>query len=130
MPLALRGLIIEKLTEIEENRAKKAEEVDMDVDPKDLRRPRPPPIVNVLRVQLLELVHCPLSAILKGIVVLKAEQLAPAVPIAWALLNRMDNANLTATAGQSCCSFHTYNLPLKPLSSFAVPSNAQMNARI
>lgn len=100
MPLALRGLIIEKLSEIEENRGKKAEEGDnITIEAKELKAPRPPAIVNVLRVNLLDLVHSPLSALLKGIVLMKNEQLISAIPISWALLNRIDDVNLTATAG-------------------------------
>uniref|UniRef100_A0A914HFS7 Uncharacterized protein n=1 Tax=Globodera rostochiensis TaxID=31243 RepID=A0A914HFS7_GLORO len=106
MPLALRGLIIEKLSEIEENRAKKAEETDQSVNPSELRLRRPPQIVNFVRVQMLGLVHAPLSALLKGVVVLKADQLIPSVRIAWTLLIASDDANLVATAAALfiCCA--------------------------
>ena len=53
----------------------------------------------MLKVNLLGLVHSPISTLLKSIVLLKGEQLAPVVPIAWTLLTRLEDANLTATAG-------------------------------
>lgn len=52
-----------------------------------------------MRVHLLGILHAPLSALLKGIVVLQGDQLLPAVRIAWALLIASDDANLVATAG-------------------------------
>ncbi|KAL3119939.1 hypothetical protein niasHT_007067 [Heterodera trifolii] len=106
MPMALRGLIIEKLNEIEESRAKKAEEIDQSVSSSELRLPRPPPIVGFLRVHLLGFIHAPLSALLKGIVVLKSDQLIPCVKIAWTLLIASDDSHLVATAAALfiCCA--------------------------
>lgn len=68
-------------------------------EPKELRQQKTSPIFEMLRIQLLGLVHSPLSSILKSIVLLKGEQLAPVVPIAWTLLTRIEDANLIATAG-------------------------------
>ena len=68
-------------------------------EPKELKQQKPSPIFGILKTQLLGLVHSPLSTLLKSIVLIKVEQLVPVIPIAWTLLTRIEDSNLTATAG-------------------------------
>uniref|UniRef100_A0A915C2K7 Transmembrane protein n=1 Tax=Parascaris univalens TaxID=6257 RepID=A0A915C2K7_PARUN len=102
-PMALRGLLIEKLNEIEEGkeaRAKKAANKDSDdlIEASQLQtHPRPPNILNYLRTQVLSIAHAPLSTLLKSCLILKDEQYSETINVSWQLLVHSD-AHLVATA--------------------------------
>ncbi|VDM36879.1 unnamed protein product [Toxocara canis] len=102
-PMALRGLLIEKLNEIEEGketRAKKAANHDSDdlIEASQLQaRPRPHNMLNYIRTQVLCIAHAPLSTLLKSCLILKDDQYIDTLNIAWQLLVHSDT-HVAATA--------------------------------
>lgn len=57
-----------------------------------------PPILKYLQTQVKDAFHAPLSALLKGAVVLTEENFAEIIPVAWELLLEMNQEVAAAAA--------------------------------
>jgi hypothetical protein len=102
VPMALRGLLIEKLSEIEDSKsaASKREANGEDSSPVDLSElsQKRPAIVSYIRSNLFNLVHAPLSSMLKSVVIMSTDQYKAVIGVSWSLLIHAD-VNMVATAG-------------------------------
>lgn len=57
-----------------------------------------PPILKYIQTQVMDAFHAPLSALLKGAVVLTEENFAEIIPVAWELLLEMNQEVAAAAA--------------------------------
>ncbi|TKR76778.1 hypothetical protein L596_017869 [Steinernema carpocapsae] len=102
-PLALRGLLIEKLSEIEENKEQKTskknsnqESVD-NVDVTELNVTKSP-VLGYIQTQMLSLMHAPFSALLKSCIVMRDDHFKQMVGISWELLIHNDPSVVASAA--------------------------------
>ncbi|KAI6188392.1 Protein unc-80 [Aphelenchoides besseyi] len=108
VPLALRGLLIEKLSEIEETKSTKKESNNVvettSIDLSELTVKKHP-VIGYIQNRVFNLVHSPLSSMLKSAVIMTTDQYRAVVGISWSLLIHAD-ANTVATAAAMfiCCS--------------------------
>ncbi|KAH7731934.1 protein unc-80 [Aphelenchoides avenae] len=94
--MALRGLLIEKLNEIEDSKSAKKDSTDKPIDLDALNFKRSP-IMTFIRNQMLNVVHTPLSTLLKSALVLSTDQYRTVVGVSWQLLLH-DDPHLVASA--------------------------------
>uniref|UniRef100_A0A915D4K6 Uncharacterized protein n=1 Tax=Ditylenchus dipsaci TaxID=166011 RepID=A0A915D4K6_9BILA len=109
VPLALRGLLIEKLNEIEESKAAKKES-SQSVEPVDSAElsQKDSPILVFLKTQLLNIAHSPLSGLLKSTLIMSNDHYKQMVAVCWELLSHND-AHIVSSAASMfiCCSVKT-----------------------
>ncbi|KAI6240158.1 Protein unc-80 [Aphelenchoides fujianensis] len=109
VPVGLaRTFLIEKLSEIEETKSTKKESNNVvetaAVDLTELSVKKHP-ILNYIRNRVFNLVHAPLSSMLKSAVIMTTDQYRAVVGISWSLLIHADaNTVSTAAAMFICCS--------------------------
>ncbi|KAI1727311.1 cation channel complex component UNC80 domain-containing protein [Ditylenchus destructor] len=107
LPLALRGLLIEKLSEIEESKAAKKDgsnSNDAPIDSTELTK-KNSPILTYMRCQLLSIAHSPLSGLLKSAIVMSNEHYKSLVAVCWELLIHSDSHVVASSAAMFiCCS--------------------------
>ncbi len=121
----LKSLLIEKLNEIEEAKERETKlsrkllvvEEEEDVVTEVLDTNKGPPILGFIKTQLQSIIHSPLSAVLKGAVILSDHQLHDMIPVAWEMLLQ-SNYHVTSTAGyilfSSRTKFHCRKYFFKP----------------
>uniref|UniRef100_A0A1I7SH45 CID domain-containing protein n=1 Tax=Bursaphelenchus xylophilus TaxID=6326 RepID=A0A1I7SH45_BURXY len=100
VPLALRGLLIEKLGEIEETKSsKKDAQALSDTTPINLSElnVKPSIIKHYIDNQLFNVIYSPLWALLKGAVIMSLEDFKDIADVSWSLLIHAD-ANTVSSA--------------------------------
>uniref|UniRef100_A0A914DS60 Protein unc-80 homolog n=1 Tax=Acrobeloides nanus TaxID=290746 RepID=A0A914DS60_9BILA len=107
VPLALRGLLIEKLNEIEESKSSKKDgaqipEEPVDSSELDIKRS---PMLNYIRTQLLNIIHTPISTMLKSAIIMTVDHYKSILNVSWnLLLNNDPHVVSTAASMFICCS--------------------------
>ncbi|VDK78150.1 unnamed protein product [Litomosoides sigmodontis] len=103
-PMALQSLLIERLTEMEENREGRKEKNNFE-DSDDLieksqaqRGPPPSAMLSYIASQVLSIAHSPFSTLLKSCLVLCSDDYRAVVDICWHLLLHRDKHIVTSAA--------------------------------
>uniref|UniRef100_A0A0R3RUV0 Protein unc-80 n=1 Tax=Elaeophora elaphi TaxID=1147741 RepID=A0A0R3RUV0_9BILA len=103
-PMALRSLLIEKLTEMEENREGRLGKNNFQ-DSDDLveinqaqKHPPPSPMLSYISTQMLCITHSPFSTLLKSCIILRNEHYREIMDICWHLLIHRDKHIVTSAA--------------------------------
>lgn len=99
--MALRGLLIEKLNEIEESKSSKKDgaqipEEPVDSSELDIKRS---PMLNYIRTQLLNIIHTPISTMLKSAIIMTVDHYKSILNVSWNLLLNND-PHVVSTAGK------------------------------
>uniref|UniRef100_A0A7E4W3C8 UNC80 domain-containing protein n=1 Tax=Panagrellus redivivus TaxID=6233 RepID=A0A7E4W3C8_PANRE len=134
LPSALRGLMIEKLGEIEETKSNKKESSTGSESPVDSSEldVKPSAISQFIKTQLLTIAHAPLSTLLKSALIMTTDQYKAIIPFSWRLLLHND-AHVVATAASMfiCCSVRCSDEAIKTIKeSLASPDTTTRTSAI
>ncbi|KAL4003818.1 hypothetical protein ACH3XW_9180 [Acanthocheilonema viteae] len=103
-PMALRSLLIEQLTEMEENREGRMgknnfqESDNLNEASQAKGHPPPSPMLSYIATQMLCIIHSPFSTLLKSCLVLRNEHYREIMDICWHLLIHRDKHIVTSAA--------------------------------